>query len=140
MNGVVSEASDQVGDAVDGAVDSAKSQFDDAVSDALGGAGISTDGELPDGFPVDDVPLVGTVEGGGAGPDSAGWVARTTLGDGETFETAAGELEGAGFTGSAVDSDADSGFGNYSGSKYTVLLTVNTADGVATATYVVTKA
>ena len=139
VNGVVSEASDQVGEAVDGAVDSAKSQFDDAVSDALGGAGISTDGELPKGFPVDDVPLVGTVEGGGAGPDSTGWVARTTLTGDESFESAGGALEDAGFDPSAVNSDTDSGFGTYSGTGYTVLLTVGTTDAVMTATYVVTK-
>ena len=139
VGGVVGEAQDQIGEAVDGAVSDAKEQMDDAISDALGGAGISTDGELPKGFPVEEVPLVGTVEGGGAGPDGSGWVVRTTLAQAATFESAAENLESSDYVASAVDSDADSGFGTYTGSKYTVLLTVDTTDGVATATYVVTK-
>jgi len=139
VGGVVSETQDQVGDAVDSAVADAKAQMDDAISDALGGAGISTDGELPKGFPTSKVPIIGTVEGGGVGPDSSGWVVRTTLSQDAPFASAAETLESSDYVASAVNSDADSGFGTYTGKKYTVLLTVETTDGVVTATYVVTN-
>jgi hypothetical protein len=129
VGGVVDEATQQAGDALG-----------DAASDALGGAGISTDGELPSGFPT-AVPLVGVVQGGGAGPDASGWVVRTTLGEGETFVTAQSALEGAGYTSSAVNADADSGFGSFTLAPYTVTLTVATdPDGVTTSTYIVTNA
>jgi hypothetical protein len=129
VNGVVDEATDQVGGAVG-----------DAVSEALGGAGISADGQLPPGFPADDVPVVGAVQGGGAGPDSSGWVVISTFGEGESFATAQAALEGAGYVSSAVDADADSGFGNFTLAPYNVALTVATeAGGAMGATYVVTK-
>ena len=124
---------------VGGVVDEAQGQFDDLVSDTLGGAGISTDGELPTGFPAEDVPLAGTIEGGGTGPDSSGWVVRTTLTGDEQFTTAQTALEDAGYVGTAVNSDADSGFGSFALAPYTVVLTVATdSNGVMTATYVVT--
>jgi hypothetical protein len=130
VGGVVDEATDQAGEALG-----------DAVSDALGGAGISTDGQLPSGFPAANVPLVGSVQGGGAGPDASGWVVRTTLGAGESFATAQAALEAAGYASSAVNADADSGFGSFTLAPYAVALTVATdADGVATATYIVTNA
>ena len=123
VNGVVSEAQNQAGD---------------AISEALGGAGVSTDGELPSGFPSDAVPIVGEVQGGGSGPDSSGWVVMTTLTD-DDFAAAQAALEGAGYVSSAVNSDADSGFGNFVLDPYTVVLTVSTdGDGKTTATYVVT--
>ncbi|MCU1544855.1 MAG: putative secreted protein [Microbacteriaceae bacterium] len=130
---------------VGGVVDEAKSQaadaLGDAVSDALGGAGISTDGELPPGFPAAAVPLVGTVQGGGAGPDASGWVVRTRLAAGESFATAQAALEAAGFASSAVNADADSGFGSFALAPYTVALTVAAdSGGIATATYIVTIA
>jgi hypothetical protein len=129
VGGVVNEAQDQVGDAVG-----------DAVSDALGGAGISTDGQLPPGFPADAVPVVGSVQGGGAAPDSSGWVVISALESGESFATAQQALEGAGYVSSAVDSDADSGFGNFSLAPYNVAVTVATeTGGTMSATYVVTK-
>jgi hypothetical protein len=81
------------------------------------------------------------VQGGGAGPDASGWVVRTTLGEGETFATAQSALEGAGYASSAVNADADSGFGSFTLAPYTVALTVATdPDGVTTATYIVTNA
>jgi hypothetical protein len=129
VGGVVEEAKNQAGQAAG-----------DAVAEALGGAGVSTDGELPPAFPADAVPLVGAVRGGGAGPDSSGWVVLTTFGDGETFDDAQAALEGAGYTAGAVDADADSGFGNFTLAPYNVALTVATEGGGATtATYVVTK-
>ena len=123
---------------VGGVVDEAKNQAGDAVSDALGGAGISTDGELPTGFPGDAVPLVGEVQGGGSGPDASGWVVRTTL-VADDFASAQAALESAGYVSSAVNSDADSGFGTFTLAPYSVVLTTTTdGDGVVTATYVVT--
>jgi hypothetical protein len=125
VNGVVSEAQNQAGD---------------AISEALGGAGVSTDGELPTGFPSDEIPVVGEVQGGGSAPDSSGWVVLTTLST-DDFASAQAALEGAGYVASAADGDADSGFGTFTLSPYTVVLTVATdADGKTTATYVVTKA
>ena len=123
---------------VNGVVDEAQSQAGDAISEALGGAGISSDGELPGGFPSDAVPLVGEVQGGGSAPDASGWVVRTIL-VGDDFASAQAALEGAGYESSAVNADADSGFGTFTLAPYSVLLTVATdADGEMTATYVVT--
>jgi hypothetical protein len=124
---------------VGGVVSEAQGQLDDAVSDALGGAGITTDGELPGGFPSDEIPLTGTVLGGGSAPEGAGWVVRTELTDAD-FAAAQAALEDAGFESSAVNSDADSGFGTFTLTPYTVVLTVATDADVMTATYVVTKA
>jgi hypothetical protein len=123
---------------VNGVVGEAQNQAEDAISEALGGAGISSDGELPNGFPADAVPVVGEVLGGGSAPDSSGWVVRTNLG-GESFASAQAALEGAGFESSAVNSDADSGFGTFTLAPYSVVLTVSTgSDDAMTATYVVT--
>jgi hypothetical protein len=124
---------------VNGVVSEAKNQAGDAVSEALGGAGVSTDGELPSGFPADQIPVVGEVQGGGSGPDSSGWVVVTTL-TADDFASAQAALEGAGYVASAANGDADSGFGTFTLAPYTVVLTVATdADGTTTATYVVTK-
>jgi len=82
---------------------------------------------------------VGEVQGGGAGPDSSGWVVVTTLTT-HDFAAAQAALEGAGYVASAVNSDADSGFGTFTLAPYTVVLTVATdTDGATTATYIVTK-
>jgi len=124
---------------VGGVVSEAQGQLDDAVSDALGGAGITTDGELPSGFPTEEIPLTGEVLGGGSAPEGSGWVVRTAL-TGEDFATAQAALEDAGYESSAVNSDADSGFGTFTLTPYTVVLTVATDAEVMTATYVVTKA
>jgi len=134
VNGVVSEAQDQADDAIS----EAQKQAGDALSEALGGAAFSTDGQLPSGFPADTIPVVGDVQGGVSGPDGSGWGVRTTL-VGDDFASAQAALEGAGFTSSAVNSDADSGFGTFTLEPHTVVLTVSTAtDGVVTANYVVT--
>ncbi|MCU1423900.1 MAG: putative secreted protein [Microbacteriaceae bacterium] len=125
---------------VGGVVDEAGSQLEESISDQLGGAGVSTDGELPDGFPAEAIPLVGEVQGGGSAPDSAGWVVRTVLGADERFPAAQAALDEAGYASSAVDSDSDSGFGTFTLEPYTVVLTVATdADGVVSATYIVTN-
>lgn len=126
---------------VEGVAGEVRSGVDDAIGEALGGAGITTDGQRPNGFPSDAVPTVGEVVGGGAGPGSSGWVLRTTLSSAAEFSAAQEALEGAGFAASGVSSDAESGFGNFSSADYNVIFTVTTdSDGVATATYVVTPA
>ena len=123
---------------VGGVVDEAKNQAGDAISEALGGAAISTDGELPAGFPSDSIPVVGEVQGGGSAPDSTGWVVNSAL-TSDDFASAQAALEGAGYVASAVNSDADSGFGTFTLAPYTVVLTVATdGDGATTAVYVVT--
>ncbi|WP_423923154.1 hypothetical protein ACPEEZ_04275 [Frigoribacterium sp. 2-23] len=130
-----------VSGAVDGLTSTAKQAVDDAVGDALGGAGITTDGSLPEGFPSADVPLVdGTVRGGGAGPNGSGWVAQLTVSGADRFADAQAALEGAGYTAAGVDSDADSAFGTFTGATYRVVLTFSTqaSDGAVIATYVVT--
>jgi len=131
-----------VGGAIDSSVEGLTGTVQQAVEDAagevLGGAGVTTDGTLPESFPS-DVPLVeGTVRGGGSGPEGSGWVAQVTVAP-DAFAAAQQRLEQAGYTASGVDSDADSGFGTFTGSTYRVLLTVSTdTEGVSTATYVVT--
>jgi hypothetical protein len=122
---------------VGGVVNEAQQRAEDAASEVLGGAGITSDGELPSGFPA-EVPLVGAVQGGGSAPGGTDWVVLTQPGA-DGFTAAQAALEAVGFVGSAVDSDTDSGFGTFTLAPYTVVLTVATnADGVATATYVVT--
>jgi hypothetical protein len=125
---------------VGGVVDEAGKQLEDSVSEQLGGAGVSTDGELPTGFPEDAVPVVGEVQGGGNAPGATGWVVRTTLTGDEQFSTAQEGLEAAGYAPSAVNSDANSGFGTFTLAPYTVVLTVDTDNGgVTSATYLVTS-
>ncbi|GAA1690397.1 hypothetical protein GCM10009792_08060 [Microcella alkalica] len=129
---------------VDQGVEQITSGIDESVrglvDDVLGGVELSTDGEPPASFPR-EVPLVGDVLGGGAGPDSTGWVVRTRIDDAGAFAAAAAALEGAGFAASGVSSDTDSGYGAFTSSAYRVDLSVATdAQGEVTATYVVTPA
>ena len=139
VGGVVDEARSGVDDAVGGVIDQARGRLDEAVGDVLGGAAVTSDGELPDSFPVDAVPLTGEVLGGGAAPDSRGWVARTRFSGAGDFPTAQSALEAAGFAFSAVDSDADSGFGTFTSDAYRVVLASATdSDGLVTATWLVT--
>ena len=148
VGGIAGEARDSVDDAIAGAQDgvddavaSARDTVDEAIGQAIGGAGITADGELPSGFPADAVPLTGEVLGGGSGPDSTGWVVHTRLAAASDFAAAQAALEGAGFGSSAVDSDADSGFGTFTSNAFRVILTVSTdGDGLVDATYVVTPA
>ena len=67
------------------------------------------------------------------------WV-RTELGSVAEFEEARSALEGAGYTASAVNSDANSGFGTFTSADYTVVLVVATEASEVTATYIVTPA
>ncbi|WP_156376795.1 hypothetical protein [Yonghaparkia sp. Root332] len=129
---------------VDQGVEQITSGIDESVrglvDDVLGGVELSTDGEPPSSFPR-EVPLVGEVLGGGAGPEGSGWVVRTRVDDAGAFDAAAAALEGAGFAASGVSSDADSGYGAFTSGAYRVDLSVATdAQGEVTATYVVTPA
>jgi hypothetical protein len=143
VDDAVGDAVDQAREGVDGAVgdvvDQARSGLDDAVGDVLGGAAITDDGALPRGFPSDAVPLTGEVLGGGAAPDSLGWAVRTRLAGADQFSVAQSALEAAGFASSAVDSDGDSGFGTFTSDAHRVVLASTTdADGLVTATWLVT--
>jgi len=131
IEGLVGEGTEQLGEQLEGGIEG-------LVGDVLGGTEISTDGQLPAGFPEDKVPLTGTVLGGGSGPNGLGWVVRTELASASDFGKAQAALEGAGYTASAVNSDANSGFGTFSSADHTVVLVVANESGQATATYVVT--
>lgn len=131
VEGLVQQGVDQLVGGID-------DQIRGLVDDVLGGVELTGDGELPASFPA-EVPLTGSVLGGGAGPEGSGWVVRTRLDAGLGFADAAAALEQAGFAASGVSSDASSGYGAYSSDAYRVDLSVATdGDGVVTATYVVT--
>ena len=133
LEGIVGEGADQLGEQLEGGVEG-------LVEDAIGGTEISSDGQLPGGFPADAVPITGTVLGGGSGPNGTGWVARTRLGSAAEFEDARAALERDGYTASAVNADTNSGFGTFTSADYLVVLVVATESGQAHATYVVTPA
>jgi hypothetical protein len=137
VEGLVAEGTEQVGEQLQGG---AGKLVEGLVDDLLGGTGISTDGQLPPGFPEDDIPLTGTVLGGGSAPNGAGWVVRTKLAAASEFAEAQTALESAGYTASAVNADQNSGFGTFSGAGFTVVLVVSSTSVEATATYVVTAA
>lgn len=131
VEGLVQQGVDQLVGGID-------EQIRGLVDDVLGGVELTADGTVPSTFPA-EIPLTGEVLGGGAGPQDSGWVVRTRLEGGLTFSDAAAALESAGFAPSGVSSDATSGYGAFSSAAYRVDLSVATdADGVATATYVVT--
>lgn len=131
VEGLVQQGVDQLVGGID-------DQIRGLVDDVLGGVELTGDGQVPASFPA-DVPLTGSVLGGGAGPEGSGWVVRTQLDGGLGFEDAADALEQAGFAPSGVSSDAGSGYGAFSSGAYRVDLSVATdGDGVVTATYVVT--
>lgn len=131
VEGLVQQGVDQLVGGID-------DQIRGLVDDVLGGVELTGDGQVPASFPT-EVPLTGSVLGGGAGPEGSGWVVRTQLGAGQGFAEAAAALEQSGYTASGVSSDATSGYGAYSGDAYRVDLSVATdGEGVVTATYVVT--
>ncbi|MFN4002132.1 hypothetical protein [Microcella sp.] len=131
VEGLVQQGVDQLVGGID-------EQIRGLVDEVLGGVEITGDGQVPASFPA-DVPLTGSVLGGGAGPEGSGWVVRTQLDGGLGFADAAAALEGAGFAASGVSSDAASGYGAYTATAYRVDLSVATdGEGVVTATYVVT--
>lgn len=132
-----------VDNVVDGVVDEGSRQvqegLNEALGEALGGAGISQNGELPPGFPSDAVPTIdGTLIGGGSGPNGSGWAVQYTLESADQYDAAAQLLTDAGYTASVSNGDATSGFGQFTGNGYSVVLTVATEGSTATATYVVT--
>ena len=107
---------------------------------ALKGAKVTSDGQLPDGFPTKDVPLVdGTVLGGGSGPDGSGWVVQVRVGSVDEFPAAADALTGAGYTESVKRADSSSAFGLFRSDGYRVVLTFAKTDAGVTATYIVTS-
>ena len=127
------------GDAIRQGMANVAGGIDGALDAALSGAGVTSDGELPDGFPTKAVPLVdGTVLGGGAGPNGTGWVAQIRASSVDDFAGAAQELTDAGFTASAQRSDGSSAFGLFRSDGYRVVLTFAKGDQGATATYIVT--
>ncbi|MCA1942167.1 MAG: hypothetical protein LDL15_00975 [Yonghaparkia sp.] len=131
VEGLVQQGVDQLVGGID-------EQIRGLVDDVLGGVELTADGTVPSSFPA-EIPLTGEVLGGAAGPQGAGWVVRTRLDGGASFTDAAAALEGAGFAPAGVSSDAASGYGAFSSAAYRVDLSVATdADGVMTATYVVT--
>jgi hypothetical protein len=131
VDGLVQQGVDQVTGGLDESIRG-------LVGDVLGGVELNTDGQVPSTFPA-DIALTGAVVGGGAGPADSGWVVQTLLEGGLTFVDAAAALEAAGFVASGVADDADGGYGAFTSSAHRVDLSVITdADGVVTATYVVT--
>lgn len=129
VDGVIESGEDQV-----------REQAERALGEALGGAELTRDGSLPEGFPTDAVPLVGEIRGGGAAPDGTGWAAQTVLGGIGDFDAAGTALEDVGFTANLSNADADSAFGQYSSNAYQVVLIVSEDAGELVATYVVTPA
>lgn len=114
--------------------------IDGALDTALKGAHVTSDGQVPDGFPSSSVPLVdGTVLGGGSGPAGSGWVVQVRTASVDDFAAAAGQLADAGFTKSAERADTSSAFGIFRSDDHRVVLTFSAADGGATATYIVTS-
>jgi len=131
VEGLLQQGVDQIADGIDESIRG-------LVGEVLGGVELTTDGQVPSTFPA-EVALTGQVLGGGAGPAGSGWVVRTELGADLAFADAATALEAAGFAPSGVSSDSTSGYGAYSSAAYRVDLSVAAgADGVTTATYVVT--
>jgi hypothetical protein len=114
--------------------------IDGALESALHGTALGSSGTLPKGFPTAAVPVAdGTVLGGGAAPNSLGWVAQIRVSSLSDFGSATTQLTHAGFTTGTTHSDASSAFGMFTSTHYRVILTMSkNSDGV-TATYIVTK-
>jgi hypothetical protein len=135
-----------VGDAVrDVAHESAehvRHGVEDVVGETLAKVQVSTDGRLPDTFPVDAVPLAeGRLLGGGAVPDDAGWVAQVAVPDVEGgFVDTRARLEAAGYESSDIAADASSGYGRFTTDAHSVIVTVSADLGSPVATYVVLPA
>lgn len=130
-----------VGGVVDEAKKQVQEQVDKAVGDALGGAGVSTDGEVPEGFPSDAVPLVdGEVQGGATAPEGGGWAVQITIDGIDRFTEAGDLLTAAGYSGTVSNADETSGFGTWTGPDYTVTITVSGEADALTALYIVVPA
>jgi len=127
------------GKAIQDGMASVAGGIDGALDAALDGTNVTSDGELPDGFPAADVPLVdGTVLGGGAGPNGSGWVTQIRADSVGDFAAAAQQLTDAGYTESAKRADTSSAFGLFRSDAYRVVVTFSDGDGGVTATYIVT--
>lgn len=127
------------GSAIEQGMSDVAGGIDGALDTALKGAHVTSDGQVPDGFPASAVPLVdGTVLGGGTGPNGSGWVVQVQASSVDDFAQAAQQLTDAGFTESAKRADASSAFGIFRSDDHRVVLTFSKSDGGATATYIVT--
>ncbi|KQS08851.1 hypothetical protein ASG04_07960 [Curtobacterium sp. Leaf183] len=140
---VASSVSDGVrnidGKAIEQGMANVAGGIDGALDTALKGADVTSDGQVPDGFPTAAVPLVdGTVKGGGTGPNDSGWVVQVQASSVDDFAAAAQQLTDAGFTESAKRADSSSAFGIFRSDDHRVVLTFSKGDGGATATYIVT--
>lgn len=128
------------GKAIQDGMASVAGGIDGALDTALKGAKVTSDGQLPDGFPTKEVPLVdGTVLGGGSGPDGTGWVAQVRVGSVDEFEAASDALTRAGYTESVGRADLSSAFGLFRSDGHRVVLTFAKTDAGVTATYIVTS-
>jgi hypothetical protein len=127
------------GKAIQDGMSSVAGGIDGALDTALEGTKVTSDGKVPDGFPVQAVPLVdGTVLGGGSGPNGTGWVAQVRASSVGDFATAEQQLTDAGFTESAKRADSSSAFGLFRSDDHRVVLTFSDGDDGVTATYIVT--
>ena len=131
-----------VDNVVDGAVGTAQEELGngirDTVDQALGGVGVTTNGELPPGFPTEDVPTITAgLVGGGSAPENGGWVVQYTLDDIAQLEEAGTLLADAGYTQVMQNVDATSGIGIYTGA-YNVMLVASAEGDGTTMRYLVT--
>lgn len=128
-----------VGGAREGIQNEAERIIGDGLSDVLGGAGITTDGELPPGFPEADVPLVGEVRGGASAPEEGGWVVQTDVAGVDDFTAAVEALAAAGFTETFADSDATSGAASLTSDTHRVQVALASEPENPVLTYIVTR-
>lgn len=129
----IEEAAEEAGEDVDVDVDG-----DDITIENSDGT-VSMGGDLPEGFPEDDIPLV---EGDvllAMGGEGQGWQVSIAVDAGadDAMAEARGLLEGAGFT---VDEEAvmgDMTTATFSADGYNVYLTAAEADGQTTVIYAI---
>lgn len=121
-----------------------ESVVEGAIEQAGGGeVDLNTDGGLPDGFPVDEVPIIdGTVQSGlsiGTVEDGGGWTIIVEVADVESaFNEIDAQLTGAGYEATLSGFSDGTGTGAYSNDQFSVLVSVaDDGSGVATATYIV---
>jgi len=138
-DGVSSGLHGITGGAVQRGMASLAGGIDGALDSALRGADVTTDGQVPTGFPTAAVPLVdGTVLGGGAGPNGSGWVVQLRAGSVDDFTAARQQLSAAGFDDGTTRVGSSSAFGLFRSDDYRVVLTFSERKDSVTATYIVT--